>query len=57
MVYVLMIWLDLKRLYDVEVKEKYQAEISKTFADLDCLREICDININTNINISISVEN
>jgi hypothetical protein len=35
---------DLKRLDDVEVKEKYQAEISNRFAGLEILDESFDIN-------------
>jgi hypothetical protein len=35
---------DLKRLDDVEVKEKYQVEISNRFADLEGLDESFDIN-------------
>jgi hypothetical protein len=34
----------LKKLDDVEVKEKYQAEISNIFADLKSLGENFDIN-------------
>jgi hypothetical protein len=35
---------DLKRLGDVEVKEKYQVEISNRFAGLESLDESSDIN-------------
>jgi hypothetical protein len=35
---------DLKKLNDVEVKEKYQAEISSRFAALESLDESIDIN-------------
>jgi hypothetical protein len=35
---------DLKKLDDVEVKEKYQVEISNRFADLESLDESLDIN-------------
>jgi hypothetical protein len=35
---------DLKRLDDVEVKEKYQVEISNRFAALESLHESFDIN-------------
>jgi hypothetical protein len=35
---------DLKKLNDVEVKEKYQVEISNRFADLEGLDERFDIN-------------
>jgi fructose-bisphosphate aldolase class 1 len=35
---------DLKRLDDIEVKEKYQVEISNRFAALESLDEIFDIN-------------
>jgi hypothetical protein len=35
---------DLKKLDEVEVKEKYQAEISNRFADLESLDESLDIN-------------
>jgi hypothetical protein len=35
---------DLKKLDDVEVKEKYQVEISNRFADLESLDESFDIN-------------
>jgi hypothetical protein len=35
---------DLKRMDDVEVKEKYQVEISKRFAALESLDEIFDVN-------------
>jgi hypothetical protein len=48
---------DLEKLYDVEVKEKYQAEISNRFAALECLDESFDINnswesITENVKIS-----
>jgi hypothetical protein len=48
---------DLKKLNDVEVKEKYQVEISNRFADLESLDECFDINnawesITENITIS-----
>jgi hypothetical protein len=36
--------LDLKRLDDVEVKEKYQVEISNRFVALEILDENFDIN-------------
>jgi hypothetical protein len=35
---------DLKKLNDVEVKEKYQVEISNRFAALESLDESSDIN-------------
>jgi hypothetical protein len=35
---------DLKKLYDIEVKEKYQVEISNRFAALESLDESFDIN-------------
>jgi hypothetical protein len=35
---------DLKKLDDVEVKEKYQVEISNRYADLESLDESFDIN-------------
>jgi hypothetical protein len=35
---------DLKKLDDIEVKEKYQVEISKRFAALESLDESFDIN-------------
>jgi hypothetical protein len=35
---------DLKKLDDVEVKEKYQVEISNIFTDLESLDESSDIN-------------
>jgi hypothetical protein len=35
---------DLKKLDDVEVKEKYQVEVSNRFADLESLDESFDIN-------------
>jgi hypothetical protein len=48
---------DLKKLDDVEVKEKYQVEISNRFATLEILDESFDINnaweiIGENIKIS-----
>jgi hypothetical protein len=36
--------LDLKKLDDIEVKEKYQVEISNSFATLESLDENSDIN-------------
>jgi hypothetical protein len=35
---------DLKKLDDIEVKDKYQVEISNTFAAVDSLDESMDIN-------------
>jgi hypothetical protein len=35
---------DLKKLYDVEVKEKYQVEFSNRFAALESLDESFNIN-------------
>jgi hypothetical protein len=35
---------ELRKLYDVEVKEKYQVEISNRFAALENLDESLDIN-------------
>jgi hypothetical protein len=35
---------DLKKLNDIEVKEKYQVKISNRFAAVDNLYESCDIN-------------
>jgi hypothetical protein len=36
--------IDLKKLNDIEVKEKYQVEISNRFAALESLDESFDIN-------------
>jgi hypothetical protein len=36
--------VDMKKLHDVEVKEKYQVEISNRFAALESLDESFDIN-------------
>jgi hypothetical protein len=48
---------DLKKLDDIEVKEKYPVEISNRFAALESLDESCDVNkawesIRENINAS-----
>jgi hypothetical protein len=50
---------DLRKLDDLEVKEKYQIEVSNRFAALDCLDECFDINYtweNIGENIKISVK-